>query len=180
MNLTRRDALAALVSAGVIAGSSAAVLSRERNVDVGRDFEGSSVAVVEALVATALVVYPSTVENTQSFVETYAGTKLSERPAFRAAAAETVADLNAESRVFHDARFVDLAVGDRETMLRRVGAATADPDPDGILAERVRYYVVNEVLFALYASPTGGQLVGIENPQGHAGGTDSYQRGPPE
>jgi hypothetical protein len=42
----------------------------------------------------------------------------------------------------------------------------------------VRYYVVNELLLALYASPTGGELVGIENPQGHPGGTASYQQGP--
>ncbi|MEA5408870.1 hypothetical protein VB773_15715 [Haloarculaceae archaeon H-GB2-1] len=55
---------------------------------------------------------------------------------------------------------------------------TAEPNPDGTTAERVRYYLVNEPLYALYASPTGGTLVGIENPQGHPGGTESYQRGP--
>jgi len=43
---------------------------------------------------------------------------------------------------------------------------------------RVRYYLVNDLLFALYSSPTGGKLVGIENPQGHPGGTGSYQQPP--
>jgi hypothetical protein len=42
----------------------------------------------------------------------------------------------------------------------------------------VRYYVVNELLYALYTSPTGGELVGIENPQGHPGGHESYQHEP--
>jgi len=54
----------------------------------------------------------------------------------------------------------------------------ADENPDGTAAERVRFFVVNELLLALYASPTGGELVGIENPQGYAGGAESYQRGP--
>jgi hypothetical protein len=61
-----------------------------------------------------------------------------------------------------------------------LGVRTAEPDPDGTDVERVRYYVVNELLFALYSSPTGGELVGLENPQGHPGGIDSYRRGPDE
>jgi len=73
----------------------------------------------------------------------------------------------------------DLSVADRDSLLREVGADTAPPDPDGTNAERVRFYVVNELLYALYTSPTGGELVGIENPQGHPGGTDTYQRGDP-
>ncbi|PSQ18424.1 hypothetical protein BRC99_00075 [Halobacteriales archaeon QS_7_69_60] len=60
----------------------------------------------------------------------------------------------------------------------RAAVDTAAEVPDGSTAERVRYYVVNDLLMALYASPTGGELVGLENPRGHPGGTDSYQRGP--
>jgi hypothetical protein len=59
-----------------------------------------------------------------------------------------------------------------------MNADTLEPDPRGSDEQRVRYFVVNELLFALYASPTGGELVGIENPQGHPGGIQSYQRGP--
>jgi hypothetical protein len=62
--------------------------------------------------------------------------------------------------------------------LREMGVHTAEPDPAGTTAERVRYYLVNEVLYALYASPKGGELVGIENPQGYPGGANSYQQGP--
>jgi hypothetical protein len=42
----------------------------------------------------------------------------------------------------------------------------------------VRYYVVDELLYAFYASPVGGGMAGIENPPGYPGGTESYQEGP--
>jgi len=42
---------------------------------------------------------------------------------------------------------------------------TAGPDPDGVAGERIRYYLVNELLYAFYASPTGAGLVGLENPR---------------
>ena len=77
-----------------------------------------------------------------------------------------------------DRRVVDLPPADRDALLDQMSVDVADPDPDGVDRERVRYYVVNELLFALYATPTGGKLVGIENPQGYPGGTASYQRGP--
>jgi hypothetical protein len=59
-----------------------------------------------------------------------------------------------------------------------MGVHTADPDSEGTDPERVRFHVVNELLYALYTSPTGGELVGIENPQGYPGGTASYREGP--
>jgi len=189
MELTRRDALAALAGAGILAGGGAAALARDGFRDEGEpsaDGESErpeserpeSDRVVDALVATAHAVYPSAVENVGSFVETYAATKLDNRPDFRIGATETLDALDAEARITFDARFGELESAAGETVLRRVGAETAEPDPGGTTAEKVRYYYVNEVLFALYTSPTGGELVGIENPQGHPGGTDSYQRGP--
>jgi hypothetical protein len=186
MELTRRDALAALAGAGVLGGGGAAALARDgfstedsSDVDQGGDSEGEATTrAVDALVTTAHAVYPSAVENTGAFVETYAGTKLDGRPEFRASAVQTLDALDAEARITFDAAFADLDPTEAETVLRRAGADTAEPDPEGTTAERVRYYYVNEVLFALYTSPTGGELVGIENPQGHPGGTDSYRRGP--
>ena len=181
MKLTRRDAVAALVGAGVIGGAGAAALARDRfqagsNAANGEG-EGAE-AVVAALVGTARAVYPSDVENVAAFVETYAATKLDRRPEFRAGAADALSDLDAEARITFDARFAALDPVENETVLRRTGAETAEPDPEGTTAEQVRYCFVNEVLYALYGSPTGGELVGIENPQGHPGGTDSYRRRP--
>jgi hypothetical protein len=181
MKLTRRDAVAALVGAGVIGGAGAAALARDgfqadSNAANGEG-EGAE-AVVAALVGTARAVYPSDVENVAAFVETYAATKLDRRPEFRAGAADALSDLDAEARITFDARFAALDPVESETVLRRTGAETAEPDPEGTTAEQVRYCFVNEVLYALYGSPTGGELVGIENPQGHPGGTDSYRRRP--
>jgi hypothetical protein len=42
----------------------------------------------------------------------------------------------------------------------------------------VRHLVVNDLLYALYASPTGARLAGLENPPGHPGGIESYREGP--
>jgi hypothetical protein len=91
---------------------------------------------------------------------------------------ETVATLNERAVEWHGAPFPELSPPTRDQLLRELGTHTADERPDGTTAERVRYYVVNELLLALYSSPTGGELVGIENPQGHPGGIESYQRGP--
>jgi len=186
MELTRRDALAVLAGAGILGGGGAAALARDgfadERRDDGRDSGETSSddtdRIVAALVTTAQAVYPSPVERTEAFVETYASTKLDRRPDWADGANEALGDLDAEARITFDSRFAALDPAEAETVLRRGGAETAEPVPDGTNAERVRYYFVNEVLYALYSSPTGGELVGIENPQGHPGGTDSYQRGP--
>lgn len=183
MQLTRRDALAALAGAGILGGGTAAALARD-GFDEERSGDGGAAdpddAIIDALVGTAAVVYPSAVGNVRPFVESYAATKLDRRPEFLAGTAAALEPLDAESRLAFEATYRDLPAVERETVLRRIGADAADPDPEGSSAERVRYYYVNEVLYALYASPTGGELVGIENPPGHPGGTESYQRGSPE
>ncbi|MFD1640597.1 gluconate 2-dehydrogenase subunit 3 family protein [Halohasta litorea] len=166
MELTRRDAVAALGALG--AGTAGAGCLQE---------DASDESVQEALVATAEVLYPSAVEGIDEFVETFLAGRLDEGPhAEGVRAAVDALETRAES--WYGDRFAGLAVGDRDSVLQEAGVAAAEEDPDGTPAERIRYYVVNELLLALYSSPTGGELVGIENPQGHAGGLDSYQRGP--
>lgn len=177
MELTRRDALGALISAGVLTGGAAAALSRDLAVEVDGSPDGE--AVLTTLVDVAEVVYPSAVSNVPAFVETYASERFETRPERFAAVQAVVGDLDEYTRTFTDAeQFTALEAGRQDDLLQEMGANTADPDPAGRTAERVRYYLINEVLFALYASPTGGKLVGIENPQGHPGGTHSYRRGP--
>jgi len=91
---------------------------------------------------------------------------------------DATTELDDRARSWYDDPVADLSSDERDRLLREVGADSADEDPTGTTAERVRYYVVNELLLALYTSPKGGELVGNENPQGYAGGTDSYRRGP--
>ncbi|WP_254765935.1 gluconate 2-dehydrogenase subunit 3 family protein [Salinilacihabitans rarus] len=179
MELTRRDAVAALAAVG--AGGAAAVGVRRRGrpdgaVDAGADAADDE-TVRETLVAAAEVVYPSNVTGVEAFVEAFLDGRLAgERHA--AGLREAVADLDRRAAAWYGDAFAALPAADRDSLLGEVGADAAAEDPDGTTAERVRYYVVNDLLLALYASPAGGELVGIENPQGHPGGTDTYQRGP--
>ncbi|MFB6118959.1 gluconate 2-dehydrogenase subunit 3 family protein [Halosegnis sp.] len=174
MKLTRRDALAALTGAGVIVGGGAAALSRsdvvaeEQRVDLP----------LETLTAAAETVYPSEVTGVETFVETYSLGRIEGREGYLEGVRSATEELDATAQAWEDGRFAQLSAETRDELLRQLGVHTAEEAPDGTLAERVRYYVVNELLYALYASPTGGELVGIENPQGYPGGTNSYQRGP--
>jgi len=187
MELTRRDAVAALAALGT--GGGAVGLYRHRqggNGDPAPDGpedprEGTELPddrrARDVAVAIAEVVYPSEVTGTREFVGSFLDGRL-DRPDHGTGIRKAVAALDGRARDWHDSGVVELDPGAREQLLREVGADTAEEDPEGTTAERVRYYLVNELLLALYASPTGGELVGIENPQGHPGGTDSYQRGP--
>jgi len=170
MELTRRDAVAALAALGVggtLSGCVAPPGSEPIDVDWIR----------ETLIAAADVVYPTDISGTATFVEAFLEGRL-EDPTHATGLDEAVTELDDNATFWFDERFSALSVTDREQVLRNVGVDTADEDPDGQASERIRYYVVNDLLLALYASPTGGKLVGIENPQGHAGGLESYQRGP--
>ena len=180
MRLTRRDALAALAAAGVAAGGGAAFLLGGEGSDSPSDWVGAgpvSGADVETLVAAAAVLYPSEVEGVEAFVTRYVRGRAEARPEHAGGVSGAVAYLDAYADAWYDERFAALDPGERAEALGRMDADTAEPDPEGSDVERVRYYVVNELLFALYASPTGGELVGIENPQGHPGGPGSYRQG---
>jgi hypothetical protein len=166
VELTRRDALAALAATGgATAVGYAALGDGEETTADDR--------VTETLVAVAEVIYPDAATGVESFVETYVAGRTDDH---RAGGREATAALDATARDWFDAPLVDLPPADRETLLRDLGVDVSDPDPDGSLSERIRFFVVNELLYAFYASPTGGRLVGIENPIGHPGGTESYRR----
>ncbi len=174
MELTRRDALAALAALGV-GGGTLSGCAAPRSDTPPTDVDGDRIRAV--LTAAAEVVYPSEVSGIDEFVTTLLEARL-EDSTHATGLDETVAELDDHASAWYEDRFAALSVADRDRVLEEVGAAAADEDPDGTTAERVRYYVINELLLALYASPAGGELVGIENPQGHAGGLASYQRGP--
>jgi hypothetical protein len=181
MELTRRDAAAALAAVGA-GGAVAFGVDRLRgDGSDGPDASGqdppAEARLRETFVAAAEVLYPSEVSGIGGFVEGFLEGRLGRRDhadGIRAA----VGALDDRAVSWYGERFAALAVEDRDRLLREIGADTAGEDPEGTTAERVRYYVVNELLLALYASPTGGELVGLENPQGHPGGTESYRRGP--
>ena len=170
MKLTRRDALAALAAAGA-AGATGAVRS-------GHDPSLSDHEIV-TLVAVAEVAYPSAVSGIESFVEEYSVARVNDDPDYRTGVQEALSALDGATIEWFDAVFADLDHDAREKALRQVGALISDPDPDGARGERIRYFMLDELLFALYTTPTGAKLVGLENPPGYPGGDTSYRRGPP-
>jgi len=172
MELGRRDALAALGAA--VAGGEAVAAANGVSPPTADDAPDVP---LEPLVTAARVLYPSAVEGHREFVGTYVRGRVDDRPAYRRGLTDAVAEVEAAAREWYGDDFAALALDDCDRLLRELGVRTAEPDPDGTVAERVRYYLVNDLLYALYTSPTGGRLVGIENPPGHPGGTTSYRRG---
>ncbi|MEZ3114867.1 gluconate 2-dehydrogenase subunit 3 family protein [Halobaculum sp. MBLA0147] len=183
MRLTRRDAAAAVAAAGAVVGGGLAVdaadgdpvesvLSALDGDDGGTGDEttGLDEEAVATLVAVGEVVYPSRAENVAEFVRTYTEGRLLADPERRERVATAVAELDEVARDWEDAPLVDLAPEVRDELLRELAVDTTEPDPEGTLPERVRYYVVNDLLYAFYASPTGGELVGTPNPIGYPGG----------
>lgn len=179
MRLTRRDALAALAAAGATAGG-AALLAADAGDPEGGGSGDRSQPLGEAefatLVGAAEVLYPSKLEGVETFVTRYLRGRAEDRPDHARGIAGAASYLEEYAQAWYEEEFRELEPATRGEVLRRMGADTADPDPAGSDVERVRYYVVNELLFALYTTPTGGELVGLENPQGHPGGVASYQR----
>jgi hypothetical protein len=188
VKLTRRDALAALAGTGIVLGSGAAAFSREGAETLETDDTGSGNSTdalpsvdetLATLVATAEVVYPSTVDGIPEFVETYSLGRVDHRAEYLQGVREAAADLDTHAQLWFDAEsFATLGVDQRDDLLHEMGVHTAEEQPDGTIAERVRHFVVNDLLYALYTSTTGSELVGLENPPGHPGGTESYRRGP--
>ena len=178
MQLTRRDATAALAALGVTGGIAlGSGRLREESEQTSYSREPSVEDVQAVMTAVAEVVYPSEVEGVADFVEAFLDGRFSD-PDHAAAVRKAVTELDEIARTWYGSPVAELGPGTRDQFLREAGVHTAEEDPEGTTPERVRYYVVNDLLLALYASPTGGELVGIENPQGHPGGTDSYTQGP--
>ncbi|MFW6434742.1 MAG: gluconate 2-dehydrogenase subunit 3 family protein [Halovenus sp.] len=179
MELTRRDAVAALAAVGgtATAGVGLSRLQSEDSPDEPRDGPPSDQQVTETMVAIAEVLYPTELSGVEPFVEEFLEPRLAREEHARGIR-ESVAELEERAESWHGGPVTTLSAESREQLLREVGAHTVEEHPAGTTAEQLRYYVVNELLLALYASPKGGELVGLENPQGHPGGTESYQQGP--
>ncbi|ERG95579.1 hypothetical protein [Haloquadratum walsbyi] len=192
MELTRRDIIAALTAAGVSVGAGAMsfemadsdgssgelvskTVSPVRRQDTTAT-EGLSEAVIDLLDAVAAVIYPSAVENRHEFVTRYTQARTANRPEYRQGIADTAAELDAVARDWHDTPYAAVNLVTADELLTNLGVNTADPVSDGTISEQIRYYLIDDLLYALYTTPTGGRLVGIENPAGHPGGTKSYQR----
>ena len=175
MRLTRRDVVAALTATGIVVSS----------VEVGRWLSDRSRgagrlsrAETSTLVALAEVVYPSEIDGIDRFVEGYVRGRIDADTDRVDGIRDSITYLDAYALSWEDEAFADLGAGARDQLLEAMAADAVEPDPDGSDVERVRYFLIDELLFALYSTPTGGELIGIENPPGFPGGLDSYRQGP--
>jgi hypothetical protein len=130
---------------------------------------------VDTLVAVADVIYPSEVSGIEEFVTSYVDTFSDSR---KETVASAVVELDDYARRTRGERFLALSVANRDSVLRAIGVDRTGSSPDGSVPECIRYYVVNQLLYGLYTSPTGSGLLGIQNPTGHPGGYESYQNSP--
>ena len=174
MELTRRDALLALAGSGLVASAAVA-----EEAVAGRDATLSA-SDTDTILALAEVLYPSSVDVTAEFVETYVLGRQAVDEAYVAGLSEALDVIRTTSRQETGRAFASLDESLRDDVLRRTGADRAHAAPDGTVAQRVRYFVVDELLYALYVTPKGAGLIGTENPKGYPGGTEIYQQPPPD
>jgi hypothetical protein len=140
MELTRRDAVAALAAVGATgAGGAAWAVTREGDDSSGpvpdeQELPGDE-RVRETLVAVAAVVYPSNVSGISEFVGAFVGPRLSGGQ-HATGLRETVGALNELAEEWHGNRGGGTRPRDTRALLREVGADTATstrtgPTPSG-------------------------------------------------
>lgn len=174
MKLTRRDALRALVVGGGAAGGSLAVSELLVSDTVQGDDSHLSTRDIETLHSVAEVVYPSEVMVTVEFIETYTNRLDDDR---LGALTATISELDSVTNSTYGDRFAELpSRSRREQVLRSLGVDRVPSRPDGTVPERVRYHLVNSLLYALFTTPKGSKLAGVESPRGHAGGFAPYRK----
>lgn len=174
MELSRRDAVAALGALGATGGLGAVTVHLGRDDASGSHPDDHTVTRVQRAMATVL--YPDEVTGVGPFVDRFLAGRL-DGSEHAAGMRDTIGDLQAVADDWYQTDVPAMSAAQRDRFLVELGADTAAEDPTGTLAERTRFFVVNELLLALYTSPTGGELVGLENPQGHPGGSTSYTLG---
>jgi len=174
MELTRRDALAALLVGSASAGTPVYLSETDDGSSTGKGTDLTE-GDVEFLTAVATVVYPSELTTFRDFIDEYVRGLHADQ---RAEIAVTARALEERTRRMHGSTMESLSLTERDSVLRTMGVDRVGSDPDGSLPERVRYYIINQLLYALYTSPKESQLLGVENPVGHPGGYESYQKPP--
>lgn len=174
MELTRRDAVLALVGGGMVASTR---FVEEAASETDATVEGRDLDTLKALAET---LYPSSVEVTNEFLEAYVLGRRAVDEDYLRGTNRALDAVRTTSRQETGLAYTSLDPGSRDAVLRATGADRAYPDPDGTVAQRVRYYVVDGLLYPLYTTPKGASLVGNGNPEGYPGGTEAYQRPPAE
>ena len=162
--MTRRTALAAAIGTfgtGVMVG-------RDPDPPSGR--ERLTDADLDTMVIVAQIVFPTAITEPKPIVSAYVAALY---PSRRRGVTAAIDDLNRESRRRHGRNFAAVDVDRGERILRGIGVDRVHADPQGTSPERIRAYLVDGLLFALFTQPIGTELFNIENPLGYPGGVES-------
>lgn len=171
MKLTRRDALKAAAIGSVASGGGLAVseaLVRTEFSDVDSTLSEAELTTTRALAET---IYPSEIEVTRGFIESYVDQLDDQRVECMA---RSVADLDEFASGRYGKQFHELSRSARDSTLRSLGVNRAASRPDGNRSEQIRFYLVNSLFYLLFSRPKGSRLAGIENPDGYPGGFAVY------
>jgi len=160
MELTRRDAVTALTAAGITATAGCSGLS-------GASGDADPTAV---LVDVAGVLYPSEIEPTAEFIETFMFGRIADEESYREELTAGIETLNRLATDQQGGDFSTLSADQQTAVIEDTELRSGTSEPDGTDVERVNYYLLDELLFAFYSSPTGGELIGNNNPRGYPGG----------
>ncbi len=112
MELTRRDAIAALAATGVVgSGTYLVAIDGDRGTDSndGGEIDDGRTAVVETAAALAPVLYPSRVTGAESFVRTYVTGRIKDDDAHCSGMTDAVTALDGHANDEFGARFRDLS-----------------------------------------------------------------------
>lgn len=166
MKLTRRHAI--LAAAGV----SAVGLGTYELAAADAKTDGTFTQREQAMLTTvAEVVYPWELESAADVLVPYCS-RLDDRR--KAAMRRTLAEFDRMARSAFGVPLETLSADEGRTLVRALGANRVESRPAGTLAERVRFHLVNTVLFALMTHPSGTAPFDIDNPVGYPGGFASY------
>jgi len=123
-----------------------------------------------AMMALAEVLYPSEAEVTEEYLGTYLYGRMVDEESYRSEVQSGVETLDGLAQDAHSSPFAELSADQRVGLIEDTDLRSGASVEDGTDVERVNYHLVDELLFAFYASPTGGELVGNPNPRGWPGG----------
>ena len=161
MELTRRDAVTALTAAGITATAGCSGLAG----DTAGDAEP-----MDTLVGLADVLYPSDIEPTAEFIETFMYGRITDEESYREELTAGIETLNRLASDEQGGAFHTLSADQRRSVIENTDLRSGPSEPDGSDVARANYYLLDELLFAFYSSPTGGELIGNMNPRGFPGG----------
>lgn len=173
---TRRGALLAV--AGLVLGAGGYGYGiRPRGSD--RPTGGTvTPAHVTAVTAVAAAIYPPGVAVDERFVEERLFGRIEPRPGHFDGVATAIEAVDAHAGARFGAGIADLPAERRRWVLTAMGVPAVHPRPDGTIAERVRFYLVNDLLYVLFTAPRSRAFTGIDNPPGHPGGRAAYRHRP--